>query len=88
MVIAFAFVVSGFLHSYPVKMLLSTAIVLAVIAGTWWVHINFAVSNLDLTPIFRYDTAWTMAQVSMNALMVALPIGILGNMLDLSLAEE
>ena len=88
MVIAFAFVVSGFLHSYPVKMLLSTTIVLAVIAGTWWVHINFAVSNLDLTPIFRYDTAWTMAQVSMNALMVALPIGILGNMLDLSLAEE
>jgi serine/threonine protein kinase len=88
LLIAFAFVVGGFIRSYLVKVLLSSASVLAVIAGTWWVYVNYAGSNLDMTPIFKYNDAWTLAQVSLTALMVALPIGILGSMINLKIIED
>ena len=88
MLIAHAFVVGGFSRSYIFKAMLSSVSVFAAIVGTWWLHVNYAGSNLDLTPIFRYNDAWSLMQVSLTALGVALPIGILGNMINLDIEEE
>lgn len=88
MFIAFAFVVGSLTRSYVFKVLLSSASVLAAIVGTWWLHLTYAGSNLDLTPIFRYEYVWSLMQVSLTALGVALPIGILGNMIDLSIEDD
>ncbi len=87
MLIALAFVVGSFSHSYLFRVLLTTVAVLAAIMGTWWVHVNFADSNLSLTPIFRYEYSWSFMRVSLTALWSALPIGILGNMINLSIEE-
>lgn len=88
MLIAIAFVVGGFTRSYILKAILSSAAVFAAIAGTWWLHVNYAGSNLELTPIFKFDEAWSLTQVSLTALGVALPIGILGNLINLDIEEE
>ncbi|HXD08666.1 MAG TPA: hypothetical protein VN653_01285, partial [Anaerolineales bacterium] len=88
MLIALTFALGGFLRSRLLRMLLSSAAVFAAILGTWWVNINFAASLAELTPIFQYDYAWTLTQVALTALGVALPIGIFGNLLNLSIAEQ
>jgi hypothetical protein len=88
MLIALTFALGGLLRSRLLRMLLSSAAVFAAILGTWWVNINFAASLADLTPIFQYDYAWTLTQVAFTALGVALPIGIFGNLLNLSIAEQ
>ncbi len=88
MLIALAFVIGGFTRSYILKAILSSVSVFAAIVGTWWLYVNYAGSNLDLTPIFKYDEAWSLIQVSLTVLGVALPIGILGNMFKLDIEEE
>jgi hypothetical protein len=88
MLIALAFAISGLTRSYPFKILFSTVSVAAAIVGTWWVHINFAQSNLTLTPIFVYQYDWSLRQVSLIALGISLPLGILGNMFNLAVEEE
>jgi len=65
----------------------SVAIFVAVM-GTWWIHANYATSPVDLTPVFRYDYAWTLTQVALTAISVAFPIGILGNLVNLSIVDE
>jgi hypothetical protein len=69
-------------------MILSSASVFMAIIGTWWIHTTFAASPLDLTPVFRYDYAWSPAQVAFVALCVSLPIGIFGNLVDLSIVDD
>lgn len=86
--IALAFALGGLSHSRLLKMFVSSLAVLAAIVGTWWLHVNFAASTLDLTPLFRYDYAWSMMQVSLTALIVSLPIGILGNLINLAARNE
>ena len=88
LVIALAFVIGGLTKSYLFKAALSIVSVVAAITGTWWLHINYAATNLDLTPFFRYDYAWTLTQVALTALGVALPIGILGNLVNIAIKEE
>lgn len=88
MVIAMAFALGSLTRSYLLRVLVTTVCIIASIAGTWWFHLNFAGSNLELTPIFRFDHAWSWMQILFTALVVALPIGILGNMVKLSLEEE
>ena len=88
MLIALAFVLGGMSHSYVFKVLVVVVSVVVAITGTWWMHVSNASSSLDLTPIFRYQYGWTLAQVAFYALAVALPIGILGNMLNLAIVEE
>ena len=88
MLIAFAFALGGLTRSNLIKMLLSSLSVLTAITGTWWLHISYAASNLDLAPIFRYQYEWPLTQVALFALGVALPIGILGNMINLAIEEE
>ncbi|MCK6538600.1 MAG: protein kinase, partial [Anaerolineales bacterium] len=86
--IALTFALGGLSRSRLVKMFVSSAAVFAAIIGTWWLHVNFAASTLDLTPLFRYDYAWSMTQVSLTALIVSLPIGVLGNLINLTARNE
>lgn len=86
--IALAFALGGLSRSRLVKMFVSSAAIFAAIIGTWWLHINFAASTLDLTPLFRYDYAWSMTQVSLTALIVSLPISILGNLINLAARND
>ena len=88
MLIALSFVLGGLSRSYLFKVLLTSTFTLIAILGTWWVHVTYAASNLALTPIFRYDYSWSWMQVTLTALAASLPIGILGNLFDLSLQEE
>jgi len=86
--IALAFSIGGLIRSRPIKMLLSVISILVAISGTWWFHINYAVSSVDLTPMFKYDYTWSLIQVSLTALGVALAVGIFGNLVNLSIVEE
>jgi hypothetical protein len=86
--IALAFAVGGLFRSRLLRMVLSSVSVFMAIMGTWWIHANFAASLVDLTPVFRYDYAWSLTQVALTALGVALPIGILGNLANLSIVGE
>lgn len=86
--IALTFAIGGLFRSRPLRMVLSIVSVFAAILGTWWIHAKFADSLMDLTPVFPYDDAWTLAQVAFTALCVALPIGVLGNLVNLSIVED
>jgi hypothetical protein len=86
--IALAFSVSGLLKSRLIRMLISTVSIFIAITGTWLIHVNSAVSSVELTPIFRYDYAWSLNQISSVALWVAAFIGILGNLINLSIVDE
>jgi len=88
MMIALTVSVGGFFRSRLPGMVLSSASILLAIVGTWWIHINYATSNVELTPIFRYDPNWTLAQVSFTALSVALLVGIFGNLVSLTIKDE
>jgi hypothetical protein len=89
LLIALVFAAGSFARSYLLRVLLSSAVILAVTLVTWWIHIGFAASSAELTPIFRFDPAsWTWTQVTLIALGTALPIGIFGNLVRLSLHEE
>lgn len=89
LLIALVFAAGSFARSYLLRVLLSSAVILAVTLATWWIHIGFAASSAELTPIFRFDpTSWSWTQVTLIALGTALPIGIFGNLVRLSLHEE
>lgn len=70
------------------KIFLSSAAIFVAIVGTWLLHGNLATSARELTPIFRYEYTWPLTQVLLTALAVAFPMGILGNLVDLSLKDE
>ncbi|NWG34936.1 MAG: serine/threonine protein kinase [Chloroflexi bacterium] len=85
MLIALALAVGGLARSYRIKVLLTSAAVFAAILGTWWLHINFAASNLELTPLFIYPYDWSLTRVTITAFGVSLPVGLLGNLVNLSI---
>jgi hypothetical protein len=87
LLIALIFSIGGLFRSRILRMALSSISVFVAILGTWWLHIYFAAS-LVVTPVFIYDYSWTLTQVSLTALGIALPIGILGNLINLSIVEE
>lgn len=86
--IALAFAVGGLLRSRLIRIMLSSVFVLAAILGTWLLHVGFAVSQVEWTPLFKYDYAWSLAQVGFTAMVVALSIGIFGNLVKLSLRDQ
>jgi hypothetical protein len=86
--IALTFAIGGVIRSRLFRMILSSVSVFVAIMGTWWLHAHYAVSIMDLTPVFRYDYAWTLRQVGLTVLSVALPIGIFGNLVNLSIVDE
>ncbi len=88
LLIAATFAICGLFRSRLLRMFLSSVSVFAAIMGTWWIHIHYAASLADLTPLFQYDYAWTLTQVALTALGIALPIGIFGNLVNLAIAEE
>jgi len=88
MLIALTFAVGGLFRSRLLRMFLTSLSVFAAIVGTWWIHINYSASLMDLTPVFRYDYAWSLTQVSLTALGAALLIGVLGNLVNLSIVDE
>jgi hypothetical protein len=85
---ALTFAVGSLFRSRLLRMVLSSVVVFLAILGTWWIHTSYAASLVELTPLFRFDYAWTLQQVSLTALGVALPIGVLGNLVNLSIVEE
>lgn len=88
MMIALTFAVGSLLRSRLIRMFLSIASILVAIMGTWLIHINFAASTVDLTPMFRYNYAWPLTQVLFTALVVAFLIGTFGNLFSLSIRNE
>jgi serine/threonine protein kinase len=88
LLIALTFAISGLIRSRLTRMILSSLSIFIAILGTWWIHINLAASPVDLTPVFRYDYSWSLTQIALITFGIALPIGILGNLVDLSIVEE
>jgi hypothetical protein len=48
MMIALTFSIGGLIRSRLIKMFLSIISVFVAIAGTWWVHINFSPSQIEV----------------------------------------
>ena len=88
LLIALTFAVGGLFRARLLRMILSSLSVFVAIMGTWWLHTQYAASLADLTPVLRYDYAWTLTQVGLTALGIALPIGVFGNLINLSITEE
>ncbi len=88
LLIALTFAVGSLLRARLLRMFLASLSVFTAILGTWWLHTQYAASLSDLTPVLRYDYAWTLTQVAFTALGIALPIGVFGNLINLSIAEE
>ncbi|HSG43696.1 MAG TPA: serine/threonine-protein kinase [Anaerolineales bacterium] len=86
--ISLIFSVNGLLRSRIIRIILSIASIFIAIMGTWLIHVNSAASSVELTPIFRYDYAWPLTQISSTAFWVAAFIGIFGNLIDLSVVDE
>lgn len=86
--ISFTIAISSLLGSRLIKMLFSSASIFIAVIGTWWIHINYATSNLELTPLFKYDYSWSLMQVSLTVLIVALMIGIFGSLVNITIKDE
>jgi hypothetical protein len=69
-------------------MTLATIAIFTAVVGTWWLHTQYAPSLVELTPFLRYEYAWPLRRVVTTALAVALPIGILGNLANLTVRQE
>lgn len=86
--IALTFSIGGLISSRLIRIFLTSISVFVAIIGTWWFHINFAISSVELTPIFKYANDWPLIQISFTALAVSLAIGIFGNLVSLTIKDE
>ncbi len=86
LLIALSFAVGGLFRSRLLRMALSSLTIFAAILGTFWIHVRYAASPAEMTPLFPYDYAWTMPQLVLTALGISLSIGIFGNLVSLSVA--
>ncbi|HLO16445.1 MAG TPA: serine/threonine-protein kinase [Anaerolineales bacterium] len=86
--IALTFAAGSLIPSRLTRILLSSVAIFMAILGTWWLHIDLATSSTELTPLLRYDYAWSLTKVSFTALAVAFLIGIFGNLISLSIRDE
>ena len=84
MLIAFAYALGGLIRSRWAGMILSVSAIFLAITGTWWLHVTMAVSITDLTPLFQYDYSWPLSQVLFTSIIVALWMGIFGNLVQLN----
>ncbi len=85
--IAFAYALGGLLRFRLASMILSISAIVLAITGTWWIHVTMAASITELTPLFQYDYNWTLSQVLFTSIIVALWIGIFGNLVRLNVEE-
>jgi serine/threonine protein kinase len=88
LLIALFFALGGLFRTRLLKMFLASFSVFTAIVGSWWMHINYAASQLDLTPVFQYEYTWTLTQVAPMALGIAAAIGILGNLVNLAITDH
>jgi hypothetical protein len=89
LLIAGSFAIGGLFRSRLIKMFLSILAIFTAVIGTWWLHANYSAAfPTDLTPVFLYEYTWTLTQVGLTALGIALFIGIPGNLANLSIVEE
>ncbi|MBI5953095.1 MAG: protein kinase [Chloroflexi bacterium] len=85
--IAFVHALGGLIRSRVLRVLLSTGAVILAITGTWWLHLTMAATITDLTPLFYYDFSWSASKILFTSTLVALWIGVFGNLTRLG-AEE
>ncbi len=85
--IAFAYAMGGLIRFRWAGMILSISAIVLAITGTWWLHVTMAVSITELTPLFQYDYSWSLSQILFTSMIVALWMGIFGNLVQLT-AEE
>jgi len=88
LLMAGTFTISGLFQARLLKMILTSLSIFIGIVGTWWLHVMYTNSTIEMTPVFQYEYFWTMPQVALTAISVALSIGIFGNLATLSVAEE
>ncbi|MEW6287285.1 MAG: serine/threonine-protein kinase [Chloroflexota bacterium] len=88
LLIALAFAAGGLTRSYLFRVFLTSLTIWGTILAAWLLHTRYASSPEQLTPLFRYDYAWSLTQVALTALGVSLPMGILGNVVNLTLQKQ
>ncbi len=88
LLIAFTYAAAGLLRQRWVRMLLSISAIFLAIVGSWWVHVMFANSVTEWTPIFRYDYTWPAAQILLTAMIVATCMGVFGNLIHVISRED
>jgi hypothetical protein len=86
-IISFAYTLGGLIRFRLVSMFLSFGAIILAITGTWWMHLMMAASAIQMTPLFQYDYSWSLYQVLFTSVIVALWIGIFGNLLRLNVEE-
>jgi len=85
--IAFAYSLGGLFRARWAGMFLSTVAIILAINATWWIHVSLASQITEWTPIFLYDYTWSAMQIFFTSMLVALWMGIFGNLTLLSTAE-
>jgi serine/threonine protein kinase len=85
--IAFAYALGGLIRFRLVSMFLSISAIVLAITGTWWMHVTMTASITELTPLFQYDFNWSLSQIVFTSIIVALWIGIFGNLVRLNVEE-
>jgi protein kinase-like protein len=88
LLIAATFAIGGLMRPRLLRMLLASLAVFAAILGTWWLHVSYGTSSTDLSPIFLYDYDWSMTQIALLGLGIAVSIGVFGNLVNLSIGQE
>ncbi len=86
--IAFAYALGGLIRFRWVSMILSISAIFLAITGTWWIHATMAASITELTPLFQYDYNWSLSQILFTSMMVALWMGIFGNLVQLGVEKK
>jgi serine/threonine protein kinase len=87
MFIGLTFAIGGLIRSRLINIVLSSFSILIAIVGTWLIHVSLATSQVELTPLFKYDYTWPLTQVLFTALVVALSMGIFGNLVSLAIKD-
>lgn len=85
--IALTVAVGGVLRARWLRMALTGVVVFAAVVGTWWLHTSLATSITELTPILPFDLQWTLSDVTLVALGVAVPLATLANLVRLSVTD-
>ena len=86
--LAFGFALGGLTRHRIWKILVAGVTFFAALAGTWWTHLLYAATPLDLTPILTYDYSWSNVQVLAAMASTALLVTIFAYLVNMSYVEE
>jgi serine/threonine protein kinase len=88
LLIAFTYAAGGLFPRRWIGVLLSVGGIFPAIVGSWWVHASIANSVTEWTPLFRYEYGWSAAQISLTAMIAALCMGVLPNLMRLTSPQD